>query len=102
MRTAGRVLALAALPLLLSGCLWVALGTAAATGLYVAVDDRSAPQIARDASITSTVKRRFIRDGYVKALDINVDTRNNHVTLHGNVPSPEVEPSRLVVVPKPY
>ena len=118
MKTTARILLVAGLPFLLSGCLWAALGGAAATGVYVATDERPAAQIARDAAITSKVKAKFIRDGYIKALDIDVDTANNRVTLFGNVPSPEIEQhavllarsvknveevtSRLIIIPKPY
>ena len=118
MKTAARVLSIVGLPFLLSGCLWAALGGAAATGVYVATDERSAAQIATDARITTGVKTKLLRDGYVKGLDINVDTRNGNVVLHGNVPSQEIEKhavllaqsvknvvgvtSNLVVVPKPY
>ena len=118
MQTAVRVLSIIGLPFLLSGCLWVALGGAAATGAYVATDDRTASQIAQDSAITAGVKTKFVKDEYIKAFDINVDTRNGNVVLFGNVPNHEIEQhavllarsvknvvgvtSRMVVVPKPY
>ncbi|MCE2390311.1 MAG: BON domain-containing protein [Proteobacteria bacterium] len=118
MKTAARVLSITGLSFLLSGCLWAAIGGAAATGAYVLNDERSASQIAKDTAITSGVKAKFIRDEYIKALDINVDTRNGNVVLFGNVPNQEIEnhavllarsvknvvgvTSRMVIVPKPY
>jgi hyperosmotically inducible protein len=71
-----------------SGCVYAAVGgAAAATGLYVATEDRSPAQLARDAAISTQVKTRLLRDKHVRGLDVNVDTRNNRVTLWGHVPN---------------
>lgn len=72
---------------LLSGCAAAVVGGAAAGGYYVGQDERSAGQIAQDASITATVNTRFLRDDMVKARTINVDTYNGVVTLYGEVSS---------------
>lgn len=71
--------------LMTTGCVAVVVGGAAVGGYYLGKDDRSASQIAEDSSITAKVKSRLIGDKYVDAFDINVDTYENVVTLHGNV-----------------
>ena len=71
--------------LLTAGCVPLVVGGAAVGGYYLGKDDRSAGQIAEDSSITAKVKSRLIGDKYVDAFDINVDTYENVVTLHGNV-----------------
>ncbi len=83
-----RVVSLAVLllgGLLTVGCVPLVVGGAAVGGYYLGKDDRDAAQIAEDSSITAKVKSRFIGDKYVDAFDINVDTYENAVTLHGNV-----------------
>ena len=75
---------------LLSGCAAAVVGGAAAGGYYAGTDERSAGQIAQDASITSTVNSRYIGDDLVQARIINVDTYNGVVTLYGNVPNQTV------------
>lgn len=70
---------------LLGGCAAAVVGGAAAGGYYVGQDDRSAGQIAEDASITSTINTRYVQDDLVKARTINVDTYNGVVTLYGSV-----------------
>lgn len=80
-------LATISITILLSGCVAAVAGGAAAGGYYVGQDERTAGQIARDARITGSVKTALIREDDVKALNINVDTRNNHVLLHGHVAS---------------
>ncbi len=83
-----RVVSLAVLllgGLLTVGCVPLVVGGAAVGGYYLGKDDRDAAQIAEDSSITAKVKSRFIGDKYVDAFDINVDTYENVVTLHGNV-----------------
>ncbi len=84
---AARALALSLGAALLSGCVYASVGGAAATGLYVAAEDRSHAQLARDAAITAQVKARLLRDKHVRGFDVNVDTRNSEVTLWGHVPS---------------
>jgi hyperosmotically inducible protein len=71
--------------MLAAGCVPLVVGGAAVGGYYLGKDDRSAGQIAEDSSITAKVKSRFIGDKYVDAFDINVDTYENVVTLHGKV-----------------
>lgn len=71
--------------LVTTGCVAVVVGGAAVGGYYLGKDDRSASQIAEDSSITAKVKSKLIGDKYVDAFDINVDTYENVVTLHGNV-----------------
>ncbi len=70
-----------------TGCVWLAVGGAGVAGYEIAKDDRSIGDKVDDASITSGVKVKFIKDAQIKALDINVDTYEGVVTLHGNVPS---------------
>lgn len=70
---------------LLAGCTAALVGGAAAGGYYVGKDERSAKQVASDAMITSSVKSKLIADKLVKALDVNVDTRNDVVILRGTV-----------------
>lgn len=69
----------------LSGCAAALIGGAAAGGYYAGKDERTASQIARDGAITSEVKSKMIADREVKALDVNVDTRDNVVILRGTV-----------------
>jgi hyperosmotically inducible protein len=94
-RSAGRLpKALAAALLVVSqattGCTLLLVGGAAGGGYYVGKEERSLGRMVDDASITSSVKTQFIRDPEVDALDINVDTRNGIVTLHGHVPDDRV------------
>ncbi len=74
-----------------TGCFWIALGGAGAAGYQIGKDDRSVGTKLDDASITSGVKTRFISDAQIDALDINVDTYEGVVTLHGSVPSKRLE-----------
>lgn len=75
--------------LVVAGCAAALVGGAAAGGYYVGKDERTAKQIAADAAITSSVKTKLITDPAVKALDVNVDTRNNVVYLRGTVAKAE-------------
>jgi hyperosmotically inducible periplasmic protein len=75
----------------LSGCVVAAVGGAAAGGYYVGQDERSVGQIADDVAITAAVKASLIREKSIKALDINVDTHLQVVTLNGQVYSWEQE-----------
>ena len=74
-----------------TGCFWVAVGGAGAAGYAVAKDERSAGTVARDASITTSVKTRFIADEKIKAFDINVDTYDGMVILNGHVETRALE-----------
>ena len=69
----------------LSGCAAALIGGAAAGGYYAGKDERTASQIARDGAITTEVKSKLVADREVKALDVNVDTRENVVILRGTV-----------------
>jgi hyperosmotically inducible protein len=71
--------------LVLAGCVPVLIGGAAVGGYYLGKDDRSPTQIAADSSITAKIKSKFVGDKYVDAFDINVDTYDGDVTLHGDV-----------------
>jgi hyperosmotically inducible protein len=73
----------------LAGCAAALIGGAAAGGYYAGKDDRSAGQIATDSRITTAVKNRLITDPKVKALSIDVDTRESIVTLRGEVHNSE-------------
>lgn len=80
-----------------SGCFWLAVGGAGAVGYEVAKDDRSIGTKVDDASITSGIKTKFIKDSEIHAFDINVDTYQGVVTLYGNVPSGNAQ-SRAVAL----
>jgi hyperosmotically inducible protein len=71
--------------LVLAGCVPALIGGAAVGGYYLGKDDRSPTQIAADSSITAKIKSKFVGDKYVDAFDINVDTYDGDVTLHGDV-----------------
>ena len=79
------------LSMYLSGCTVAVIGAAAAGTYFVVKDERTVGTISSDASITSSVKTKFLKDKYIDAFDINVDTYESVVTLHGNVPSEEVK-----------
>lgn len=72
---------------LLSGCFWVAVGGAAGGGYYVGQDERSVGQITRDATITTELNAKLVQDPDIRALQIDVDTRNGVVRMTGRVPS---------------
>ena len=67
------------------GCFWLAVGGAGYAGYEVGTDDRSAGTQLDDAAITSKVKSKLLADDHVKGLDVNVDTFEGVVTLHGHV-----------------
>lgn len=48
----------------------------------------SAVQTVDDAAITATIKAKLVADDELKAIDINVDTKDGVVTLTGAAPSP--------------
>jgi hyperosmotically inducible periplasmic protein len=78
-------LALCAAVAVLSGCVAAVVGGAAAGGYYAGKDERSAEQIALDATLTAEVKSRLIAEPGIRALTINVDTYLKNVTLKGEV-----------------
>jgi osmotically-inducible protein OsmY len=69
----------------LSSCAAVMVGGAVAGAYYLGKDERTAHQIADDANITANVKAALLANDHVKAWNINVDTYENVVTLHGYV-----------------
>ncbi len=99
------------------GCFWLAVGGAGVAGYQVGKDDRPLGTKVDDAAITSGVKAKLAKDDHVNALDVNVDTYEGVVTLHGHVPSRSAAgraaelarsvkgvkdvQSKLVVVPEP-
>jgi hyperosmotically inducible protein len=75
----------------LVACAPAVIVAAGAGAYYVATDERTVATLSSDATITSSVKTKFIKDEHIKAFDINVDTYESVVTLHGNVPSEAVK-----------
>jgi osmotically-inducible protein OsmY len=69
----------------LTGCAGLVIGGAAAGGYYVAKDKRSSGEIVEDATITSSINAKYVKDDLVSALDVNVDTYRGVVTLNGLV-----------------
>jgi len=80
-----RVIAILLSGLLLTGCGAVIVAGAAGTGYYVGKDERTAGQIADDATITTKINAKYARDDLIKVMDINVDTYMGTVTLYGPV-----------------
>jgi hyperosmotically inducible protein len=78
-----------AMTLFMPGCTSMVVGGAAAGGYATANDGRTASQATDDASITSAINTRFVRDDLVRAVEIQVETRQGVVTLTGIVDSPE-------------
>lgn len=68
-----------------TGCVWLAIGGAGAAGYEIAKDDRSISTKFDDASITTAIKTRLLTDERINVLDVNVDTYEGVVTLHGHV-----------------
>lgn len=54
-------------------------------GYQLGKDSRSMAQVATDVKITASVKAALIRNNTIRAWDINVDTFENLVILHGHV-----------------
>lgn len=81
------IIVILSLALMSSGCAALVIGGAAAGGYAVAKDERSAKQIADDASITGAIKTRLLADKYVKGFSIDVDTYIRVVTLTGELTS---------------
>ncbi len=82
-----RMAIVVAASLLMTGCAALVVGGAAVGGYQMGKDERSASQIAKDGTITATIKSKLIADKVVNALDVNVDTYDSHVTLIGTVGS---------------
>jgi hyperosmotically inducible protein len=70
---------------LLSSCIAVVAGGAAAGGYMLGTDERTIGQIADDSAITASIKTTLLTARGIKALAINVDTYNQVVTLRGQV-----------------
>jgi hyperosmotically inducible protein len=85
MKFATILLSLALTLPLLSSCVAVVIGGAAAGGYMLGTDERAVGQIADDSAITASIKTRLLAAHDIKALDINVDTYNQAVTLRGQV-----------------
>jgi hyperosmotically inducible protein len=85
MKSAAILLSLALTLPLLSGCLAVAVGGAAAGGYMLGTDELTVGQIADDSAITAAIKAKLFTARDIKSLDINVDTYNQVVTLRGQV-----------------
>ena len=69
--------------------------TGAKIGEKVAAGANQAEHALENAALTAKIKSKMALDDSVKALDINVDTANNVVTLTGTVHS-EAERTRAV------
>jgi hyperosmotically inducible protein len=74
-----------------TGCVWLAVGAGGYLGYEALKDDRAIPTKLDDATITATVERKLVEDPDVSAWDVDVDTYEGVVTLHGDVPDPEAE-----------
>ena len=71
-----------------AGCAALAIGGGGSSATYPSGrDGRSAAQVARDGSITSSVRNRLAADAQVRAFAVDVATFNNVVTLSGRVTS---------------
>ncbi len=78
-----------------TGCASLVVGGAGAGGYYAGKDERSVGRITEDAQITSSINAKYVRDSQISAMDINVDTYNGVVTLHGHVNSVDAEARAL-------
>ena len=74
----------------LLSCVLMAFALVSFVGCESTPTTRSAAEATEDAAITGKVKSALALDSTVKALDINVDTFRNVVTLKGNVASQAV------------
>lgn len=78
---------LAACMLCLVACAAAVVGGVAAGGYYAGKSSRPADEVASDASITSAINTRYVKDELVSAFAINVSTYRGTVTLQGRVHS---------------
>ena len=117
MKSLSKLFCVFALLAVLPACEVFLLGSAAVATYEVVKDDRTAGEVATDTRIVADVKQRLLRDKAVSGWDINVDSFQGVVTLHGNVPSQASKErailiaqsvkgvtkivSNLVIVPKP-
>lgn len=72
---------------LFGGCASLIVGGAAGGGNHNTRDSRTAAELDSDATITSTINRRYVNDTLVSALDVRVSTYQGVVTLSGTVDS---------------
>jgi len=70
---------------LLTSCIAVVAGGAAAGGYMLGTDERTVGQITDDSTTTASIKTQLLKARDIKALDINVDTYLQVVTLRGQV-----------------
>lgn len=68
-----------------------ATAAASSAGERVAAATEAAGDKMGDAAITAKVKTALMAEPGIRSLEINVDTRDNNVTLAGTVPSAEVK-----------
>jgi hyperosmotically inducible protein len=71
----------------LNGCTAAAVAGAGAAGYYIGKDERSVGRIADDAAITTSINAKLAKEDLGSVVDIDVDTYNGVVTLHGKVSS---------------
>lgn len=89
----------ACLLIALPACEVLLLSSAAVATYEVVKDDRTAKEVAGDTRIVADVKQKLIRDRSVSGWDINVDSYQGEVTLHGNVPS-QASKERAILLTK--
>lgn len=82
-----RVLTVAMLVFLLSGCTALLVGGAAVGGYQVGKDERPAGVVASDSAITTKIKGKYVADSVVSVFNIGVRTYEGVVTLSGTVGS---------------
>lgn len=70
-----------------TGCLVLAVGAAGTGGYVLGSDDRTVGTVFSDAGITASIKSKLLADSDIKGFQINVDTYEGVVTLHGRVSS---------------
>ncbi len=75
----------------LTGCVPAAIGAAGAGGYYAATDPRDVQTIASDATITTEINAKYVRDDLIRALNIDVDTNRGVVMLIGTVNSDQAK-----------
>jgi hyperosmotically inducible protein len=71
----------------LSACTAALVGGAAPGGYHSPADRRSAVSDRNDATITSSINTRYVRDDLINAIDVRVSTYRGIVTLSGRVSS---------------
>jgi len=82
-----RILITIATLLALSGCAAALVGGAAVGGYHLGKDERPPAVVAADSAITTKIKAKLAADSTVSVFAIGVKTRENVVTLTGDVGS---------------